>query len=411
MNVTVMVGTFPSVSQQFIFNQIAALIDAGHDVRILASSQAPEADFGGVVAKYQLMERTRFASIPKPAWKRICVGIGKILKLFLVQPRKLIAALNTARYQTAAKGLKTVFYLDLLHRGVPIDLLHCHFGPIGLTGLFLKDTGIAKHLIVTFHGSDINSYPRRHGAGVYRSLWQGADVFTANTSFTAHRMCDYGCELSRIRILPVGLRPSDFPVRSYVEDRSRFIVLFVGRMVEKKGLVYLIDALSMLKERITGLEGWIVGDGPLRAGLEEYARQRGVHSVTRFLGALSGNEVRTLYQRCDIFVLPSVTAASGDMEGQGLVLQEAQATGCPVISTRHNGIPDGVKDGETGLLVPEKDSEALAQAMLALASERHVIANMGTAAAEFVRERYDSTMLNNTLVSIYQTLLVKKADT
>lgn len=402
MNITMMVGEFPSVSEQFIFNQIGALIDAGHNVRILASGVADQPDYGGVVAKYRLMERVRFANVPKSSWRRFITGVVKILKLLFIETKKTKQALNVDRYRTAASRLKTVFYLDLLRRDSAIEILHCHFGPMGLTGLFLKEVGLAERLAVTFHGSDINSYPLRHGGRVYHALWDNSDIFTANTTFTAGRMSDYGCKLSSIHVLPVGLETASFPVRNYVSDPKRFVLLFVGRMVEKKGLVYLIDALASLHQSVQGLECKIVGDGPLRSSLETYARQRNVHSVTQFLGAMPGHEVRDLYQTCDVFVLPSVTAANGDMEGQGLVLQEAQASGCPVISTLHNGIPDGVVDGETGLLVPEKDSAALANAILQFATRRELITKMGLSAATFARSRYDIAQLNEQLLSVYR---------
>ncbi len=404
VTITIMVGTFPAVSQQFILNQIAALIDDGHEVRLLASAVSRSPDYGGVVERYRLMDRVRFASIPESPIRRIVVGALKLLKLMVLSPVRTLKALDVKRYRTAARGLKTLFYLDLLRREASIPLMHCHFGPMGLTGLFLKDVGLVNSLLVTFHGSDINSYPKRYGHDVYRALWAGADAFTANTTFTADRMRDHGCTERSIHILPVGLRVSEFPIREHVSDPSRFVILVVGRMVEKKGHRYMIEALSMLRDRVSGLSCWFVGDGPLRADLEALVRTRGLESTVTFYGSLPGSEVRSFYARCDVFALPSVTASSGDMEGQGLVLQEAQASGCPVVSTLHNGIPDGVRDNETGLLVPEKDAAALAEAILTFANDRGRIATMGGAAALFVRDRYDIARLNRELVEIYRAV-------
>ncbi|MFP4331622.1 MAG: glycosyltransferase [Spirochaetaceae bacterium] len=410
MKITMMVGSFPSVSQQYIFNQMAALIDSGIDLDILASSPARTPEFGGLVAQYGLMDRVRYAGVPESNLERLFLGLAKLLKLLVLAPGRTLKALNVSRYRTASTSLKTIFYLDLLRKSEEIPLLHCHFGPMGLSGLFLKDLGLVRRLLVTFHGSDINSYPRRYGADVYAALWSDADAFTANTSFTAGKMRDNGCRADRISIHPVGLRPDSFPVREYSPDPERFVLLTVGRLAEKKGHRYALEAVARLEdaipaERIRGLEYWIVGDGPLRREIEGRIEALGLAGIVKMLGARPSSEVKEFYHRCDLFLLPSVTASSGDMEGQGLVLQEAQATGCPVLSTLHNGIPDGVLDGETGLLVPEGDAEALARAIRELAGDRDRLVRMGEAAAKFVRTRYDISRLNEQLTARYVYLL------
>jgi colanic acid/amylovoran biosynthesis glycosyltransferase len=120
---------------------------------------------------------------------------------------------------------------------------------------------------------------------------------------------------------------------------------------------------------------------------------------------MTQDEVRELYADSHIFILSSVTAANGDREGQGLVLQEAQAMGLPVLSTLHNGIPDGVLDGESGFLVPEKDADALAEKLTYLIENPENWPEMGLAGRKFVEERYDINKLNDRLVKIYEQIL------
>ncbi|NEP43525.1 MAG: colanic acid biosynthesis glycosyltransferase WcaL, partial [Okeania sp. SIO2H7] len=151
----------------------------------------------------------------------------------------------------------------------------------------------------------------------------------------------------------------------------------------------------------------IVGEGHLREPLEKLIAELGVAEKVHLLGWMTQDEVRQLYADSQIFILSSVTAANGDKEGQGLVLQEAQAMGLPVLSTFHNGIPDGVLDGESGFLVPEKDADALAEKLTYLIENSQIVPKMGRAGRKFVEERYDINKLNDRLVEIYENLLAQ----
>ena len=133
-------------------------------------------------------------------------------------------------------------------------------------------------------------------------------------------------------------------------------------------------------------------------------------NYVKFLGAVEQNEVLNLYQKAHIFILPSVTASNGDREGQALVLQEAQATGLPVVSTLHNGIPEGVLDGKSGFLVPERDVNALAERLNYLIEHPELWPKMGFAGRKFVEEKYDIKKLTQQLVEIYQNLIKGKCE-
>ena len=166
----------------------------------------------------------------------------------------------------------------------------------------------------------------------------------------------------------------------------------------------MIRALPLIAARYPDARYLIAGDGHLADRLRALAEELGVSSNVHFLGRLGSVEVRKLYARAAAFVLPSVTAPDGDMEGQGLVLQEAQFCGVPVVSTLHNGIPDGVLDGESGYLVPEGDSRALADAVLRLFDDPVAAERMGRAGHAFVAARYDVHALAKELVSWYKEI-------
>ena len=128
------------------------------------------------------------------------------------------------------------------------------------------------------------------------------------------------------------------------------------------------------------------------------------------MGFKTHDELQQLYADAHIFILSSVTSADGDKEGQGLVLQEAQAMGLPVLSTLHNGIPDGVLDGESGFLVPERDVDALAQKLNYLIEHPELWSEMGKAGRAFVEENFNIDKLNDRLVEIFQSLLHPETD-
>jgi colanic acid/amylovoran biosynthesis glycosyltransferase len=182
-------------------------------------------------------------------------------------------------------------------------------------------------------------------------------------------------------------------------------VLTVGRLVEKKGLVYSIKAVAKVLKTYPNLQYQIVGDGTLKRQLHALIIRLGIEDKVKLLGWMNQDEVRELYEKAHIFVLPSVTARNGDQEGQGLVLQEAEAMGLPVISTLHNGIPEGVLDGQSGFLVGERDVDALANKLQYLIEHPEIWLEMGLAGRKFVEKHYDIEKLNDRLVEIYLKLL------
>jgi len=406
MKIAVVVGRFPVVSEQFIVNHIAGLIESGHDVTIVSGFRGNYEMQDGNTDRFRMRDRTLYVGIPSnPIARSIVYGVYFFLTL-LSHPRVALSGLRYRRYRTAVINGKAIYFYRRL-RGMRFDLIHCHFGANGLVGAFLKDAGITEKLIVTFHGSDINTYPRRYGVDVYKEMYHVVDAITCNTRFTADKVVANGARPETIHIVPVGLDTRNFPVRSDTRDSSRFVLLTVGRMVEKKGHRYVMLAISSLLESIPNIEYRILGDGPLRTELEDLSRELGLSNHCTFLGARVGEEVVREYQTCDLFVLASVTASSGDMEGQGRVLQEAQSMGVPVISTVHNGIPDGVVDGVTGLLVPERDAHALADAIQSLHDDRTRMSEMGREGARFVREKYDIRIIRRTIDDLYGHVLTQ----
>jgi colanic acid/amylovoran biosynthesis glycosyltransferase len=264
---------------------------------------------------------------------------------------------------------------------------------------------MSGRLVTSFHGRDAGTYPRRWGSTVYRHLFDRGDVFTANSRYLRGRLLELGCPENRCAIVSEGLRVEDYlfvPRRTPPRDDFRFLT--VARLVPIKGLEYAIAAFRRVTEVFPRAHYAIVGDGAERVRLQGLIDGLGLDERVTLLGPRTEAEVREIARSMHIFVLPSVTLAS-DQEGQGLVLQEAQAMGLPVIATRTGGVPEGLLDGVSGYLVPERDVAALANRMIDLCRRSEDWARMGRAGSDFVRQKFDQRTLMTRLLDVYERAL------
>jgi len=182
----------------------------------------------------------------------------------------------------------------------------------------------------------------------------------------------------------------------------------VGRLVEKKGHEYSIRAIEKLVNCNFNVQLIIAGDGPLKNDLQNLVATLGIERNIQFCGSLVHSQIADLYRNSHIFILPSITADDGDMEGIPVVLMEAMAAGLPVVSTYHSGIPELIKDGQTGFLVPQKRVDVLADKLQYLVTHPETWPKMGTAGREYVQKNYDIKTLNQKLVQIYHRGLQEK---
>lgn len=408
MRIAFVVHLFPALSETFILNQITGLIKLGHEVDIYADSARKDPKVHADIEKYNLLARTYYRP-RKPSNKlNLLLQTARLLGSYVWKdPQSLIKSLDVFKYGRKAVSLALMYDTFPFLSGQPYDIVHCHFGRSGLKAAFLREMGILQgKLVTTFYGFDINASPMIAGMDLYAFLFQRGDLFIVNSTFMAGKAARLGCPESRLIRLPLGLDLSLYSFKPRLLRANEPVkVLTVARLVEKKGLEYSIRAVASLVKTFPDIQYCIAGDGELRAPLEALIAELGMSGNIKLLGWKTQDEVRELYRDAHIFILSSVTAANGDQEGQGLVLQESQAEGLPVLSTLHNGIPDGVLDGKSGFLVPERDVDALAEKLRYLIEHPEVWAEMGRAGRTFVEENYNLQTLNDQLVEIYQQQL------
>jgi colanic acid/amylovoran biosynthesis glycosyltransferase len=287
------------------------------------------------------------------------------------------------------------------------DLIHAHFALDGIEALPLaRHLGIP--LVVSLHGYDVTTDDgglRRSIPGFFyllrrRQLWDQADMFLCVSEFIRSKAIEAGFPKEKLRVHYTGVNCDTF--RPSSQEREE-VVLFVGRLVQKKGCAYLLDAMAQVCVTNPSTRLIVIGDGPLRSELQAQAARLNV--PVDFLGSQPPAEVRGWMSRASVFCVPSLEAENGDSEGFGMVFAEAQAMGTPVVSFQHGGLPEAVDDGVTGLLVPERDTAALAGAIKRLLGDPELWRRFSERGAARIRESFSLDRQTQLLEDIYQSVL------
>jgi len=400
MKVAFIVSKFPVLSETFIFDQVTGLIDAGCDVRIFAARGEDGTEWADERRAADLKERVTYwgvlGSRPLRFWKTLQKLVLNVHK----GPMTLLRVLTCVRLDQIMES----FSLAIPFLEERFDIIYCHFGVMGILGAYLKKIGMPGKLVTVFHGFDVSRVVREHGKEIYKDLFSVGDLFLPVSERWKKELIEMGCDREKTVVHHMGV---DTDVFSYTEKNTTEIVkiLTVARMVEKKGHRYAISAVERLLAEGRKVEYIIVGDGPLRLELERMAASAGIEKSVIFIGSISRAEVLQLYRDADILLQPSVTASSGDQEGIPVSLMEAMATGLPVASTLHSGIPELVEDGVSGILAPEKDAAALAAALARLIDEPETRVKMGRAGRTRVEKDFNSAKQNTRLLQLFRTLL------
>lgn len=245
------------------------------------------------------------------------------------------------------------------------DVLHAHFGPMGvLLAPVAKELHIP--LVVTFYGYDISEIIRQdYWKKAYRELAEVVSYVTVLSEEMKERAIRVGFAESQIKVVHLGTRVDNITYCTPSYPVTKF--LSIGRLAEKKGHLDTLKAFkSVLDHCDRELQLNIIGDGDLRAQLEEFIQSRGLQDYIQLLGQLPHSKVVEHLQNADAFVLNSKTATSGDKEGTPTVLVEAQAAGLPCISTFHSGIPEIIPEENHKLLAEEGDVEQIISNMVNL---------------------------------------------
>lgn len=302
-------------------------------------------------------------------------------------------------------------FLKRLERERP-ELIHAHFALDGSLAMQVSRE-LRIPLVVTLHGYDVTTTDAalskdRDGLRYLKRrerLWEHASQFLCSCEYILNRAADAGFPRHKLEVLYSGHRLKEYTPPT--EPRNPNLVLYVGRLVEKKGGPYLLKAVAKAAETCPEIELAIIGSGPLEESMRAEAAQLGIKC--RFLGRLMdpepGNTVHDWMRRARVFCAPSITASDGNTEGQPAVFVEAHALGLPAVSFQTAGIGEAVLHGETGLLAPEKNIDILAQYLVKFLSDQEFWNACSERGRSWVWERFDLDVLTEQLESVYRRTL------
>jgi len=382
------VSQFPEMHETFILREFAGFARQGIDFRVFSLKRCrdpivhPEAE--------KLLDRVTYSrfvlSLPLLAaqlrWLFRAPGryFGALVSLLLKNWRDPLSLLKSlVVFPMAAR------YAEVIRReGIPH--VHAHWATIPttvamvisrLTGvpysftahawdIYLKNPTLLEKIEGATFVVTCTAFNKRHLDGLLRSHGRNSCVLVNY----------HGVELD-------GFTPTTSP-----QDVPP-LLLSIGRMVEQKGFAFLIPALAMLRDRGYDFRCVIVGSGPERKALERQIRELELEPRVEIVGSRSQEEIKRLYRRATLFVLPCVVARNGDRDGIPNVIVESIAMGLPVISTSVSGVPELVVDGETGLLAPERDAAGLAERIIRLLDDDARRQRMARAGRERIERMFD----------------------
>ncbi|MHB9133252.1 MAG: glycosyltransferase family 4 protein [Armatimonadota bacterium] len=351
MRFAYIVGTYPQPSETFIAREMEGLRARGHQVDVFSLFQPPDGPLDGVAY----------------GWTGLT---GKVLH----------KAGGEGAIRMLGRRWRTMFAAQ------GIDAVVAHFGSLPST-VALEAAGDLP-LFISLHARDIYVEAEK----MDEKLSRAAAVVTCTQANVEYLRTHFPTYSDKIHLIYHGLPRTWLdappPERQRTPDEP-LRLLAVGRLVEKKGFVTLLQACAELQVCNVPFSLRIIGDGPFCNLLQNEIKRLSLDGSVSLPGWASQDAVRAAYAWADVFCCPSIITADGDRDGLPNVLVEAMSTGLPAIGTAISGIPEAIEDGVTGLLVPPDDVASLTAALTRYAVNPDLRATHGTAAAQCVRERFD----------------------
>ena len=342
----------------------------------------------------------RFRYLWPSAWQTLCYNGGAAVNL----KRSKLQALAIPFF-VAAEFLAALF---LLVRTRPA-IVHSHWViPQGVVGQALALAGVGH--VISVHGADVYGFRSRPLRAIKRWALHRCDHVIANSTSTKAEV-EALCRPKALSVIPTGTTPfarkaEDRRQREAFADPDTKIVLFVGRLIEAKGVRYLLEALPLIlpARRVNLL---IVGDGPERAALARHALDLNVQANAQFLGAVPHSDVYDYFSVADVFVGPSIDIPGEWTEAQGNTFVEALFARVPVVASRVGGIPDAIIHERTGLLVDERAPDQIARAVLRLLSDTHLADAMKEAGYRHAAQNFSRFVNARKVDAVYRSISEK----
>ena len=390
---------FPVTTETFILNELREMRRQGIKYHLFAfrldREMAAEPPYNEVIAR----------EIPRPYTSLVSSANARV---WAKRYRAAYGLLRTRACRRLHHFFQAVYLADWVKRH-NIRHIHAHYAYHSTSAARVAASLAGIGYSFTAHANDI-----------YKSCWQMREkiedaVFCATcTGYNAGYLREHYAQSCPDRVIKVyhGIDLRQFKCRprsGALPGQAPFRILSIGRLREKKGLTFLIEACALLKDRGLPIKATIVGEGPDRKVLETLIANKGLSSIVRLTGSIPHMQVRGLLEDADVFVLPCIIASDGSRDGIPNVILEAMAMRLPVVSTTVSAIPEAVEHGSTGLLVPPGDTPALAEAISRLAGAPDERVRMGDAGRRKVARDFDLTINTGLLVSLFRDVMENRS--
>lgn len=393
MKIGVITSAYPEFEDDphgiFVHRLMKEISKQGHEVHVLAP-------YTGDKTKYVLegVNVERFHYFYPKRFQNLCGKSGMIDNVkegFLVKFQVL-----TFLFFNIIHSLKKFKDMNIIHVQWPI--------PNGLGSLFLKKLYGVPY-INTIHGEEVYLSKRYHTLFALKWFVNNSTKTVTNSSATRNSCLKAGLEKEKLEIIPFGVDTEFFRPLKIQKNESVFQILAVGYLIERKGFEYLIKAIKEVLKKYENVQLTIVGSGPLEKKLKSLIIELKLENNAKIMKNVSDNELLHLYNSSDIFVLPSIVDSQGNTEGLGVVLLEALACKLPIIGSDTGGIPDIIQDGETGLLVPEKDVSGLSNAILSLVEDKGLREKVAINGYNRIKEKFSWEKIAQKYIGIYKSMI------
>lgn len=400
LTILYIVQGFPVLSETFVYNQIADMIDRGYNVSIHAAF--PEnPPYHKLISDYGLIEKTTFRSNIN------CNTLYLIKAIINLMSSSFSGSLNIIKYLFRCKVLKKftfdkkLFLIGNEIRKRNTDIIHIHFGFNALEVAKLKNWGFFKNikLITTFHGYDIHK--ESLSKDIYSELFDQGDIFTVNSDYSRKRAIEVGCPDNKIEKLPVGLNLSSFVPNKNKKESDSLRILFIGRLIELKAPHLVVEICYLLSKKGISFSCNIIGYGDLFDHLSQMIVNYGLTDNVKLLGGQTQDQIVEVMKQSDVFLFPGIYDKTGRAETQGLVIQEAQAMELPVLISNVGGMQEGIIDEETGFVIAENNIIGFAEKLEYLATNKDIREKMGKKGREYVACNFSLKSLGDSLENIY----------
>ena len=380
MKICFVVNIFPSLSETFILDQIAGCLDRGFEVGVVCNA----------IGKDQNIADPRWQMLPGNV---VCWwgGLGRYRPGISKWSGRYWDRLSTAIDIACSRKLQN------------FDVIVAHFGHNGLrVARVLKRGKVSGALVTIFHGRDVGAPMHDGSLSRYRVLFDEGALQLPVNGFFRNALIAAGAPPAEVLVHHMGVRPNEIEYRWRSWEKGTLSVISVCRLIEKKGIEYALRALARLPRR-----DWVysvIGGGELLDELKMLAASLGIADKVTFLGPRPHSEVKQRLRDAHVFLLPSIGARDGDLEGIPVSLMEAMAAGLTVVSTYHSGIPELIEDQKTGFLVPERDVAALAGKLAWLVENPGECERIALAARKKVEADFNADQLNDRFAQIITEL-------